>query len=157
MKEKGISCFLILGMIVMLTGCGAAKRSPITEKSFINSMSMHNFIINDMSDHFQEEEISAAQIASQEDGDYQIEFQKYPTITQAVHFFESVTEALTIRENVNKEDLIYTEGNYAEYTLKQDGVYYFVARIDNTILYVVAYEEYMEEINTYMKELGYFY
>ena len=154
-RVLSILCVLLGGII--LCGCGDENRKAVTAKTFINTMSVHKFIVTDITDQFETEEIVSAQIASQEDADYQIEFQEYVSVVQAKNFFEGAKSAIATKQLEEDQDVSYEEGNYEEYTLLSDGVYYYVARIDNTIIYVVAYEEYSEEIKTYSKELGYFY
>lgn len=151
--EKVLWCVGLL--LLLVTGCGQANYKPLTAQEFEDAMADHNFKIQDVSERISKEEVSAARIASQEDEDYQIEFQVYADMEQAQDFFQSVQQSMIENREKDAKESLIRERNYEGYTLQSSGVCYFVARIDTTIVYVVAYEEYSEEIMSYMKELGY--
>lgn len=154
-REKALWCIGLLVLLLVTAGCGWTTYKPVTAQKFEKVMADHNFKVQDVSDRFTEESIMAARTASQEDEDYQIEFQVYAKPQQAQDAFQSVQQSMSANREKGATDWLQRTGNYDGYTLQTGGVYYFVARIDATLVYTVAYEEYSEEILSYMKELGY--
>lgn len=156
MNKRILSAILVM-LCLLVSACGGELRTPTTAELFENVMSVHNFMVTDVTEAFEAEEITTALIASQEDASYQIEYQEYPTISQACTFFDVASGAMKVKESENVKGISEKEGNYEEYYLLTEGVFYYVARIDNTVIYSVAYDEYSKDIKKYSEELGYFY
>lgn len=87
--------------------------------------------------------------------DYQIEFYELSNEENAISMyatnkskFESQISNAYARTSVSMK-------NYEKYSLTANGKYKYLSRIDNTLIYIDANEEYKDEITNCMKEIGY--
>lgn len=146
---------LIMGAVLLLTGCMQVDKEAMTAKEFKSSMEDQGFTVIDETESG--------------DGDYQAIYtatdeEKY---SFEYYFMKSDTAATTVydyaRNNLEtqySEDdtvvIIETSNDYqAEYSVTASDYYCFVARVDNSVLYVTACAEYKDDTDDILKNLGY--
>ena len=134
-----------------LTAC--SNRTPVSVSDFNEIMEEKGFEIVDATGQVAPESITAISIAVNED--YQIEL------------YEMVSDATATAVFAENKDIFegYAEGssltlsksimNYSYYSVTNDGTYYALSKVGNTMIYVVADAEYKDEISDILKELGY--
>ena len=157
MKKRKI--LLLIGIaltsLFIVTGCGNKK--SITAEEFESKLKEKNFIINDVkTTQFSDvPEISKGLVAIDETYNYQIEFYEFTSEENAISFYE---RNKLIFENAKGSSSAYTNvdlNNYQKYTLITDGKYKVLTRINNTLIFINANEEYKDAIKKILKELNY--
>ena len=145
MKKK---ILIILLCCIMLTGC--FSKEAISMSKFMGMSSKYNYTLGDVTNQYDSYNVREA-VVSKADG-YQIEFYVLETVKDANNMF-----------NVNKNDFKKSSGtntsikatNYETFKLTNDESYMYICRVDNTLLYVNTDIRYKEQIEEFIKELGY--
>lgn len=158
MKKKGIiTISIIILLLLVTTGCNLAKKESITTEDFKSKMQAKNFVIQDVKEtqFIEVTEIQKATIAIEEGYKYQIEFYELTDANAAKTLYD---RNKLIFESNKGSSSAYTNvdiNNYNKYTLKTDGQYKVVVRIDNTLIYLNVNQEYESNVKSILKELGY--
>lgn len=142
-------CFTILFMV---TGCG--NKNAITSDDFKNKMEAKEFTVQDATNQFSNYDyIKQVYIALNDD--YQIEFYEMADNDNAVSFYENNKKIFEDSKSSGYAETNISMGNNSKYTLKTNGKYKVVSRIDNTVIYLNVDDSNQSTIKDLLKDLGY--
>lgn len=145
---------LILSSMFCFAGC--STRTSITADDFKTLMESKGNPVGESSDYFSDnDEITHVYVALLGNGKYQIDFYETDTAASAKSLFADNKSILEKYMGKNSSHVSASAANYDSYKLTSDGYYRVLSRIDNTLIYVNVREEYKDEINTILNELGY--
>ena len=117
-------------------------------------MNEAEFDVMDASDQFEDGLVETVLIASI-DGSYQIEFFALPDVEQAKTAFEQNKADFEAIDESGGLTFTTSGVNFSTFSRTTDVGYYVVSRIESTFIYVNAPVEYKDDINKYLKTLGY--
>lgn len=146
---------LLLLSICTLTACGRTKKSNM---DFVELMESRDFTVTDCTDQYADNaEIIDVQVAIEQDGNYQVEFYTLDTEDNAIAFFNSNYDILSVyeedSENRRTSNTSTKRSQYFELTGEEG--FYCIARIENTVFYSVVNREHKDAVKDIKKELGY--
>ena len=147
--KKGILIGIVCILSILLTGCSKDKidsntfKSILTESGFNVTQETNNISID----------IKELYVGTKEDG-YLIEYYQYENEDFAKKAYESKKETYK-NNNIKKTQIESEAGNYSRYALTSDGRYYFIGRVDNTIVLVLSSEKDKKDAEGVIKKLGY--
>lgn len=159
MKNRLIKISLLLVVIgLFVTGCG--KKDSLTADDFKAKIEKEEkYLITDATSQFAgikgSKYIKKVYIASDKEYKYQVEFYEFSSNDNAINFYEHNKELF---EQEKKGKSTYTESNmfnYNKYTLKTNGKYNVLSRIDNTVAYVNGDIKYKKDIDSILKLIKY--
>lgn len=151
-RIKKIAVVLLVGVsLLLMTACAAKEALAVT--AFNEIMGEAGYSIKDVTETINVDYVETISLAVKED--YQLEFYVFDDKDSAVSVFEQSRSVFEANAGDVSATLAKNIGNYNFYSSNSDGIYRMVARIDNTMLYVVADAAYKEEITKMVKELGY--
>lgn len=147
-----IIALIIGGTVFMLT---RPKKAVLAEE-FKTLAEEKGYIVSDTKSQFESYEyIKTAQVAVSGDYTYLIEFYTLSDEENSNSFYnknKSTFEALKQENSIQTE----TNGkNYETYSLKSGGKYMYIARVNDTILYINVNEAVEENVKELVKKLGY--
>lgn len=90
--------------------------------------------------------------------DFRVDFFVFDSMQSALSANRSIATEVNSIERANYGNCVGTDESRANFyvrTLRADGKYYYLMRIDNTVFYAYGNEEYADEIKSIAKELGY--
>jgi len=152
-KKKVILGFLCAVILFILTGCG--DKNPITSSDFKSISENKNYTFYDITSQYaQYGYINSASVAKSSSG-YQIEFYVLSDDSYATSMFNNNK---TIFENYKGNSSVESStslANYSIYSLTSSGYYMYLAKIDNTLLYLRVDDDYKNEVKDFVKKLGY--
>lgn len=152
-KKLRFLTLLIMSMFI-LTGC--KNKTMISAGEFKSKMESKNYVITDATNQFSSNsEIKQVYIAQEKSGNYQIEFYQLDNVDNAVSFYKNNKEIFESSKSNSNTYSDVTLKNYAKYTLKTNGEYKVLSRIDNTVIYINVDSKYNDNIDKILKELGY--
>ncbi len=151
MKKK-ILLVIVLLVSFLLVGCGDTKE-PLNNETFKEKLELKGFTIVDLTDTMQ---TPASNIES-----YIVATS--PNQTYNFEFFIYTNEAAAQSHYARERDKFggqgqYTElnvGNFSKYTQICNGKYGLISRVGSTLLYTNLDNNYRNEVNEILKEIGY--
>jgi hypothetical protein len=152
---KGFKTILLFSIVTMLalTFTGCAKKTALTASDFKSKMASNGYTVEDATNQFDSEQIKQVYLALNDA--YQIEFFEASSEAQAISAYKENKALFEASKGSTFGETTNNVSNYSKYTLKSDGKYKVISRIDTTWIYVDADDTYKAEINTVLKELGY--
>jgi len=152
--KKYVSVFLLLLIFcTVLAGCG--KKEPINAESFNDIMTDKGYLVLDSAELYDADtSILESSYIAVGDG-YQIEFLEFKKEKDAKYSYGLNVEKF--KSNKGSSHLSSSKDffNYSTFNLTSDDHFYIVSRIDNTLIYSEAPEEFKDEIKKVFEELGY--
>ncbi|MCI8620297.1 MAG: hypothetical protein HFJ50_00140 [Clostridia bacterium] len=143
------SCYFLFNLITK-------EKIKITADEFFNKMQEKEYIIADAKSQFLSYDyIEKVYVATPSDYSYKIEFYEMKDIESAKGFYETNKR---IFEEGKKDGYIETNNNLknsSRYTIKNNEKYSVISRIDNTAIYINSDIEYANEIDKFLKQIGY--
>ena len=151
---------IILAIVAIVAVCilfmSSKDKISLKADEFKSTMEEKGYSLIDATEQFLGiDEVQKVYLAVNSDYKYQMEFYEIsdvPTATNFYNNYKSVIEAakgdISVETNVEMK-------NYAKYTLTSNEQYMVISRIDNTAIYIVVEEEYKEEVENVLKEIGY--
>ncbi len=133
--------------------CGCGSRNALTTDAFSQIMEEKDFTVLDVTEHIKVDYVESVRLAIAED--YQIEFYTFTNKDAAASVWEQNRSVFEEKADEASVRVTKNIANYSFFSLDSAGLYRMVARIDNTMLYVVADERHKAEITALIKELGY--
>ena len=160
MKKSVMIIIAILLLIIVIVAAVFfnlnKEKKSITASDFYNIMKDKGYIVSNANEQFSEYNyIKQVYLAADKDYKYQIEFYEISDNTNAVNFYENNK---LIFESSKGDSSSYTDvsfKNYSKYTLSTDGKYKVLSRVNNTVIYLDVKNEYKNDVNKIIKELGY--
>lgn len=161
--KKVLLIVILSTFIFMITGCGNKNgvlvnnnKKALTADGYKSKMEDKGYTVIDASDQVsQYDYVKKLYIALNADRTYQIEFTEFSDNDNAIAFFENNKKNFEDAKGDSSEYTKVKLGNYDKYTLLTNGEYNVVARIDNTTIYLNVDEEYKNDVQSTLKDLGY--
>lgn len=153
MKIKLKIMLLLCMLLYTCTVCGCGNKEALTVDIFYSTMDEKGFELFDVTEHVKADYVETISLAVAED--YQIEFYVFTDTESSASVWEQNRSVFEEKSGTNGIRVTKNLSNYSFFSIQEDGVYRLVARIDNTMLYVVADDVHKEEIVELVKELGY--
>lgn len=150
--KKFIIFNVLIIMLFLLTGCN--KKTALGVLDF--KTKMEGYEISDATNQFDGAVgiLSSATIAKSSDG-WQIEFYVLTDDVNAKNMFIDNKDEFDLYVTEENNSIMTNDGNYATYTLNSDDYYYYLSRIDNTLLFVKVKDKYMNTVKGIVEGLGY--
>lgn len=140
-------------LVIMLTGC--AKKTSITTKEFVSYAHEHTYEpYNIIEQYSQFTNIKEATLVRGREG-WQIEFYVLIDANAADNMFITNKNKFEKSKGTSSSSMNTSGTNYKTYTLKTNGEYKYISRIDNTLLFVDENANYEKEIKEFINEIGY--
>lgn len=157
------SVMIVIAIIVILLVIGgilffmlSPKKKAVTEEQFVEIAKEKGYNIGEVQkDTLNNTAITSAKIAVSSDYRYLVEFYILNSHETASHFFD---ECKSNFESSKVEGSMPTEESskeYEKYTLKSDGKYMYLARINNTIIQLNVNEQDEKAATEFINALGY--
>lgn len=147
---------IIVGTCYFIYNLVTQEKIKITADEFFSKMQEKEYIIADAKTQFLSYDyIKKVYIATPSDYSYKIEFYEMEDNENAISFFKTNK---TIFEEGKTSGYVETNNNLKNaerYTLKNNGKYSIISRIDNTAVYINSDVSYSNEIDKILKEIGY--
>lgn len=163
MKSKGekIALFVAIAIVicVILAIVGGTiflvkhikiTKKAITSEKFISVMKDEGFEVKEQSDIYG---IKAGKIYKADNGKYSVEYYSFDNVSDADSFFDSVQKQL-VTKSASKE-VSLSGRNYRAYTVVKSGAYYFVERVENTVVIVQGSSSHEKISKDLLKKFGY--
>lgn len=148
---------LIAGILVfVLLLQWANDMVPVTAEEFSALMTAHGFEIEEVeAEEGSDADALLDRVLTARNGAYQVEYYACTSSEIASRFYYSNRNRLDGLRHYSALSSHISVGNYGNYALNSAGSYYYLARIQSTLIYVEADEAYQAEIEAIFKELGY--
>ena len=138
---------------LFITGC--TTKETLEPNQFKTQIEKKGFIVVDQTSaviHLNAD-LNYSYIATTPDERYAIEYYSFNGESGAQAFYAQKHADITATGGQVSTEL--NQGNYQKYTLNHNGKYTIISRISNTVVFVHADKNYMEEINIIVKDVGY--
>ncbi len=152
MKKKLLFVLILLSTL-FITGC--TTKETLEPNQFKIQIEKKGFIVVDQTSaviHLNAD-LNYSYIATTPDERYAIEYYSFNGESGAQAFYAQKHADITATGGQVSTEL--NQGNYQKYTLNHNGKYTIISRISNTVVFVHADKNYMEEINIIVKDVGY--
>lgn len=152
MKKKLLFVLILLSTL-FITGC--TTKETLEPNQFKTQIEKKGFIVVDQTSaviHLNAD-LNYSYIATTPDERYAIEYYSFNGESGAQAFYAQKHADITATGGQVSTEL--NQGNYQKYTLNHNGKYTIISRISNTVVFVHADKNYMEEINIIVKDVGY--
>ena len=152
MKKKLLFVLILLSTL-FITGC--TTKETLEPNQFKTQIEKKGFIVVDQTSaviHLNAD-LTYSYIATTPDERYAVEYYSFNGESGAQAFYAQKHADITATGGQVSSEL--NQGNYQKYTLNHNGKYTVISRISNTVVFVHADKNYMEEINIVVKDIGY--
>ena len=155
MKRKNIflKITLCLMVIILLTGC--ENKMAINSDEFKEKATSNNYIVSDVTSQFEKSKIVDNAVTANKLGAWVVEFYTLKSDSNAEYMFNYNKEKASNEKVKNSKEVSSSSGNFSTYSLTNNGYYIYICKVDNTLLYTKVNEEYKDEVNKFIQELGY--
>lgn len=151
----------LVGLIASLSGCGL-KKTAITAEEFSSKMEDKGYQMVDITNQY--EEVENALLAMNLDDGYKIEYYNFADEDSARTAYNQTANKFDKQYNVkmmsmnltfNHSQSLYFTGQGKDADGNKLESYVHISRVDDTMILVVADNEYRDDIKAIIKELGY--
>lgn len=151
---KIVLAIMIVSMgLTVSSSCDMLKdKEVITGDDFTEFMEDEGFEVEDLTSEYEDEDGVEAVIIAYND-DYQIEFCVVESVSQAKNAYSQNKD--DFEEQSSSSNVEVNVANYSKYSQKGGGTFSVVSRVENTFIYLVVDDKYQDDIEDYLKELGY--
>lgn len=155
MKRKNVflKITLCLMIIILLTGC--KNKKAINFEEFKEKATTNNYIVSDITSQFEKSKIVENAVTANKLGEWVVEFYTLKSDSNAEYMFDYNKEEASSKKVNNSKETSSSSGNYSTYSLTNNGYYIYICKVDNTLLYTKVNEQYKDEVNKFIQELGY--
>lgn len=155
MKKKNIflKITLCLMIIILLTGC--KNKKAINSNDFKEKATSNNYIVSDITSQFEKSKIVENAVTANKLGAWVVEFYTLKNDSSAKYMFNYNKEKVSSEKVKNSKEVSSSSGNFSTYSLTNNGYYIYICKVDNTLLYTKVNEQYKNEVNKFIQELGY--
>lgn len=155
MKKK---ILIICGIVILtfiFTACG--NKTAINVNTFISTMESQDFYIKDVTDQYAAYEFfTDATLAVNPTNEYQIEFYTFTDEEGAKNSYDTTKQnQYDPLEDSSSSNVSVDVNNYSKCSFTTATIYFYMCRIDNTMVYVKAPASYKKEIQKIIDKLGY--
>lgn len=154
MKIKKI--FLLLFMIVSiftLTGC--INKDVINSKKFINISKKEKVSVYNVTDYYKNDKrVKKGMVAINLKG-WRVEFYEFKNEDNAEEVFDANKKNFEKEKSDNSTEASSNWRNYSTYTLTTSLNYYYLCRVENTLIYVKVGLTHKKDVKKFIDKLGY--
>lgn len=154
-KSIKITIAVIVTAIVIAIVCFAIMQSgkkAITVEQFEAKAKEKGYRIADIqNDITEKEEIINAKLAISEDYSYFISFYELKDNNAASNFYKEQKEEFSKTKEEGNEPVEKSSKSYEEYSLKSNGKYLYISRIENTIVQLNVKESEEQKVKEFLK------
>jgi hypothetical protein len=140
-------------MVFVFTGCGS--KTALTADEFTSTAQDNGLTVSDVSEQYEAYGVYDSAIIAQSDDDWQVEFYVLTDEDNASDMFASNQEQFESAKKSSSTESSKSVGNYETYGLTSGGNYMYICRVDNTVLFVNASDDYKDDIKAFVETLGY--
>jgi len=154
--KKTITLLAVMVAVVALAGC-KLSRTPIDAETFAAKAAAAGYTVTDATQELNQADTVACLFAAkgtEEDG-YKIEFRVLSSVEQASAMHRVNRLYMEAQKGSRYSQSDVSAGNYSSYKLTSNQWYHVSSRTENTFVYVVASDEYKDEIAAFLREIGY--
>lgn len=147
----------MIGLFFALINIGEPK-TPATNEQVYAALEKNGFSPNDFTEEYVEEypERKIVSVIGHRNGEMRIEFFELEDNESARTIYSIIDQIIIdARGNDHRADRRTSMQSYAIHTYYVDDKNYWLARIDNTVIYGFCYDDDYENMLTVMTELGY--
>ncbi len=148
-KNIILSCICLI-TVLLLAGCSKTK---IDSDRFKSVLEEKGFTVENQSNGNISYDINELYVANKGD-DYIVEYFSFKDKDYAKKTFDSRVDNYN-NISVKKSRSTTTYGNYEKVAIVADGRFYYIARIDNTIVLALTSENYKKDAEEIINTLGY--
>jgi len=146
---------IVIVSIVAFAIINSGKKA-ITIEKFEEKAKENGYNIADMQNAITDkEEVINAKVAMSEDYSYIIRFYTLKDNASANHFYNENKEEIAKLKQEGNEVVEKNNKNNNTYSLKADGKYRYISRVENTIIQLSVNEAEEQKVTEFMKKLGY--
>ncbi len=166
MKNKKVLVTVIIIVIVVsviATGIGiyslvkvlSKTKTSITVSEFKEFMESKGYMIKDSTEKSVDNENLSQLCVAYDENNYQIEFYVFENEQSALNFFTNNKSNFEVQSGLVSSSYATNINNYNIYAITTNGTYRYLARVDNTVIYVDEDVKYKDNIKGIVDELGY--
>lgn len=147
--------FISIITLFSFTGCG--DKNPISADDFKSKMEEKGYTVVEATEQFTDfDYVKKVYLAVDKDTNYQMEFYQLDNEKNAKGFFASNQKIIEdSKGKITKFEISISGGNNEKYTLRTEGKYKYVSRIENTVIYFDVDEKYKDDIDEILDEIDY--
>ena len=146
----------VVGVIIIAIVCLAIMQSgkkAITMEQFEEKAKENGYKIADIqNDITKKEEITNAKLAISEDYSYFISFYILKDNESAINFYKEQKEEFAKTKQEENEPVEKKSKSYEEYSLKSNGKYRYLSRIENTIVQLNVNESEEQKVKEFLEK-----
>jgi len=156
LKKRIFSVAVVLGAALILGACGMLLDEPMERTLFEEVMRENNLAIIDATELWDDDGSHGIDIALEaEEERFSIILVEYNSIEYARADFRSLRAGIDeVVEGAQFGTTTVDVGNRNLYSLTSGGIYYYLLRVDDSILYIRALTEHRDEVSEIMSQLG---
>lgn len=126
-------------------------KDSITSEKFVSIMNEEGFEVAEITEDV--EDVKAKKAYKAENGNYTIEFYEFENERDSRVFF--IENGEKNDSNTSTKKISISGNNYNTFTIVKNGRFFFMERIDKTIIIVDGYAKYEEASKNLLKSFGY--
>ena len=151
---KYIKNFIIIILIMFLCSCN--ELVAVDTNKYIDVSKHYNLNIREDAQKELDNNKYISNLTISENNKFKSFFYIFNDLQVAIDSFDNEKAVLETQKN----SVIYSEtkvnlNNFNKYIIDTNDNYYYLIRVDNTLLYIEGKDNYKTEINSFAKELGY--
>ena len=150
--KKFILIIISVLCIFCLTGCGKKK---VSVEEFLSVTGKYGYIPSDVTSEAQKSNPKIVQSISLNNNTIEIEFHVLEDMNSALNKYTIIQRNV---ESYRMEGYLFSTDattNYESYALNTKDNYYYVSRVDETLLYIKGDYKDKDEIVNFVEEIGY--
>lgn len=150
--KKTIGILVMIMALSVFAGCQSKNRHPIAEDNFVEVMEYLTYEIEDNTKERGEDLLKSLSAVT---NSHRIDYHLFKDESLAETFYENNTGL--IEEGMSKKGKVDsdTKGNFSYYEFENDDYYVYIAKIDNSVLYVAEHPVLKETIEPIITHLRY--
>ena len=156
MRKSVKITIVVVAMIIIAIVCFAIMQSgkkTITMEQFEEKAKENGYKIADIqNDITKKEEITNAKLAISEDYSYFISFYILKDNESAINFYKEQKEEFAKTKQEENEPIEKKSKSYEEYSLKSNGKYMYISRIENTIVQFNVNESEEQKVKEFLEK-----
>lgn len=150
MKNKLMILMLCI-MCLVLSGC---NKKAISGDTFAAAFDSDKCQVKNLTGDY-ERETDVVVMDKAYCDTYEMEYYRLDSVQTAKDIFKTNADEFRKDKTGTNLEKDYAEGNYEIYSLTCGGKFRYIARVDDTIIYVYADDTYKKEISKILEKLGY--
>lgn len=144
---------IIVSIVLLITTKG---KKAISTQQFKDTFDENEYNLVDVIDQFSSYQyVKEACIAVSKDASYQIEFYVLENDNYAIDFFNRNKSIFESKKGSLSTETSADIKNCSRYTLNSNDRFMFLSRIDNTVVYIDVYNNYINNVNSIIEKLNY--